>query len=384
MLEILRKQFTEGYANRNDVALQEAALAQTRATLPPLRKALAQQRDLLAALMGRYPSQEPKETFRLADLRLPADLPVSLPAQLIEQRPDVRAAEETLHAASAQIGVAIANMLPALTISGNRGYTTADIATLFTGPNIFWSVAANATQPLFDGFNLLHTERATQAAYEQAAWNYRTTVLTAFQNVADALRAIQNDADAVKASSDFEKAAKVSLDLAQQQMQTGNANVLYLLTAQVTYEQAVIQLVQAQAARISDTAALFQALGGGWWNRGDPPAPELKLEVATGQAYPAAEDSNWFTTVFGTVRWHSAEAPAPSGAPQTTLASAQPAQPKPLAGNGRSDGTAEAKADAKPDNKEDSKWDMTRLLRPFGVADNQAAAGGPGGEGNKP
>lgn len=298
MLDILRKQFMEGYANRNDVALQEAALAQIKATLPPLRKALAQQRDLLSALAGRFPSEEPAETFRLDDLHLPTDLPVSLPAQLVKQRPDVRSAEEMLHSASAQVGVAIANMLPNLTITGARGFSSLDLASLFSGPSIFWTVAGNATQPLFDGFNLLHTERAVQAAYEAAAWNYRTTVIGAFQNVADALRAIQNDADAVKATSEFEKAAKISLDLAQQQMQTGYANVLYLLTAQVTYEGAVIQLVQAEAQRVSDVVALFQALGGGWWNRAGPPAPEQKFDVATGQAKPVAPDSDPVTAFF--------------------------------------------------------------------------------------
>jgi NodT family efflux transporter outer membrane factor (OMF) lipoprotein len=263
MLDILHKQFTEGFANRSDVAAQEAALAQIRATLPPLRKALAQQRDLLSALAGRFPGQEPAETFKLADLRLPTDLPVSLSAQLVKQRPDVRAAEEQLHSASALIGVAVANMLPNLTITGSRGYTATDLASLLTGPSIFWTVAGNVTQPLFDGFTLLDQERSAQAAYDQAAWTYRSTVIGAFQNVADSLRAIQNDADALKAARDFEKAAKISLDLATQQMQTGNANVLLLLNAQVTYEQAVIQLVQAQANRVSDTAALFQALGGG-------------------------------------------------------------------------------------------------------------------------
>jgi NodT family efflux transporter outer membrane factor (OMF) lipoprotein len=293
MLDILRKQFTEGYANRSDVAVQEAALAQIQATLPPLRKALAIQRDLISALAGRFPSQEPRETFRLADLRMPTNLPVSLPAQLIRQRPDVRSAEELLHSASANIGVAVANMLPSLTLSAGRGYMATDLASLFTGPNMFWNVAGNATQPLFDGFNLLHLERASVALYEQAAWNYRNTVVGAFQNVADSLRAIQNDADALKASRDFEKAAKVSLDLAQQQMQTGNANVLLLLNAQVTYENAVIQVVQAQANRVSDTAALYQALGGGWWNRVQPPAPEQKLDVATGQSQPVPDSSNW-------------------------------------------------------------------------------------------
>jgi len=286
ILEVLRRQFMEGYANRSDVAAQEAALAQIRVTLPPLRKALAQQRDLLAALAGRFPSEEPPEIFKLTAIRLPGEVPVSLPSGLVQQRPDVRAAEEQLHAASAQIGVATANMLPQFTINGARGYTATDFAALWTPSGLFWTAAANATQPLFDGFTLLHQKRAAEAAYDQAAQQYRATVLGAFQNVADALRAIQNDADAVKAASDFERAAKISLDLATQQMQSGNANVLLLLTAQQTYQQAVIGLVLAQANRLSDTAALFQALGGGWWNRVDVPPDTGKnaLTTLTGEA----------------------------------------------------------------------------------------------------
>jgi NodT family efflux transporter outer membrane factor (OMF) lipoprotein len=295
MLDILRNQFTNGYANRSDVAAQEAALAQVQATLPPLRKALAIQRDLISALAGRFPSQEPIETFRLAELRMPTDVPVSLPAQLVQQRPDVRSAEEQLHSASANIGVAVANMLPSLTLTAGSGYTSTNLASLFTGPSAFWNIAGNATQTVFDGFTLLHTERAAKAAYDEAAWNYQTTVIGAFQNVADSLRAIQNDADALKAARDFEKAAKISLDLAQQQMQTGNANVLLLLNAQVTYESAVIQLVTAQANRVSDTAALYQALGGGWWNRVGPAAPEQHFDVAAGQAKPVTNDGNWLT-----------------------------------------------------------------------------------------
>jgi NodT family efflux transporter outer membrane factor (OMF) lipoprotein len=301
MLDILHNQFNQGYANRSDVAAQEAALAQVQATLPPLRKALAIQRDLISALAGVLPSQEPRETFRLAEMRMPTDLPVSLPAQLIRQRPDVRSAEEQLHSASANIGVAVANMLPSLTLSAGRGYTSTDLGSLFTGPSIFWTVAGSATQPLFDGFNLLHLERAAVATYQAAAWNYRSTVVTAFQNVADSLRAIQNDADALKAARDFEKAAKISLDLAQQQMQTGNANVLLLLNAQVTYENAVITLVTAQANRVSDTAALYQALGGGWWNRIQPPAPEQKFDVATEQSKPAVDNPDWLADLWANI-----------------------------------------------------------------------------------
>jgi NodT family efflux transporter outer membrane factor (OMF) lipoprotein len=284
MLGILRRQLETGYANRNDVALQEAALAQVRATLPPLRKALQQNRDLLAALAGVYPSEAPPhETFKLTDLQLPIDLPVSLPSQLIEQRPDVRMAQEQLHSASAQVGVATADILPTFTISANAGYINTALAGLLAPQNLFWSLGGNAAQTLFDGGTLLHELQEAKDTYNAAAWSYRGTVIGAVQNVADALRALQNDADALKAARDFERASKISFDLARQQMQSGNANVLILLTAQQTYLQAVIQVVQARAARLNDTAALYQALGGGWWNRTAPPTEKV-LNVGTGQA----------------------------------------------------------------------------------------------------
>src|SRR5271170_1017074 len=174
MLELLRRQFMEGYANRNDVALQEAQLAQFKATLPPLRKALAQQRNLLAALAGRLPEQEPRETFTLAKINLPVELPLSLPSQLVEQRPDVRSAEELLHSASAQVGVATANMLPNISLSATGGYQAPELAGLLAPQNIFWLLAGNATQTVFDGFSLLHQRRAADAALDTAAWNYRS------------------------------------------------------------------------------------------------------------------------------------------------------------------------------------------------------------------
>ncbi len=290
MRDTLRRQLDAGYANRSDLAAQEAALAQARATLPPLRKALAQQRDLLAALAGTYPSEGPGEIFRLAELRLPADLPVSLPSQLIEQRPDVRAAEEQLHSASAEIGVATANMLPSFTISANGGFINTAFAHLLAPQNLFWDLAGNATQTVFDAGTLYHQLQGARDSYNAAAWTYRGTVIGAVQNVADALRALQNDADALRAARDFERAAKTSFDLANQQMQTGNANVLLLLTAQQNYLQATIQVVQARAARLADTAALFQALGGGWWNRIEPPA-ESVLDVGTGEAATIVDDN---------------------------------------------------------------------------------------------
>ena len=197
----------------------------------------------------------------------------------------MRSAEELLHSASAQIGVATANMLPNITLNAVGGYQQPFLPGLLAPENAFWLIGANATHTLLDGFSLLHQRRAADALYDQAAWNYRSTVVTAFQNVADALRAIQSDADALKAATDFERASKTSLDLAQQQMASGNANFLYLLQAQINYENAIIGRIVAQANRLTDTAALYMALGGGWWNREGPP-PEMKIDVVTAQIVP--------------------------------------------------------------------------------------------------
>jgi NodT family efflux transporter outer membrane factor (OMF) lipoprotein len=232
MLQILQYQFDKGYANRLDVAAQESQLAQIAATLPPLVKQVAQQRDLLAVLAGRYPNQAPAEKFELATLQLPEDLPVSLPSQLVEQRPDVLQAEANLHDASAKIGIAIANRLPNFVLTANTGSTAAAVDQLFTTGTGFWSVGAAATAPLFQGGTLLHHERAAKAAYTQAAEQYRSTVLTALQNVADTLSALEQDAEAVKADAAAADAAKVTLELAQRQLQDGYASYLSLLNAE--------------------------------------------------------------------------------------------------------------------------------------------------------
>jgi NodT family efflux transporter outer membrane factor (OMF) lipoprotein len=211
------------------------------------------------------------ETFELASLQLPQELPLSLPSKLIEQRPDVRQAEENLHFASAQIGVARANRLPSFPLTADIGSAALGAANIFSAGSGFWDLAGSVTQPVFEGGTLLHRERAARDAYIQANEQYRSTVLTAFQNVADTLHALQQDADALKAAAAAKDAARVTLDLAQKQFQTGYADYLSLLNAEQMYQQAVINLAQAQANRYSDTAALFQALGGGWWNRPDIP-----------------------------------------------------------------------------------------------------------------
>lgn len=271
MLGMLRNQFSKGYIGRLDVAAEESLLAQVKATLPPLVKQLAQQRDLLAVLSGAFPSEDPAEKFELASLQLPQDLPLSLPSRLVEQRPDVRQAEANLHSASAQIGIAAANRLPSFMLTGDAGSAALTIGKVFAGGSGFWDLGASVTQPIFEGGMLMHKERAAKAAYVQAAEQYQSTVLTAFQNVADTLNALEQDASAFQTAAEAQQAAKVTLDLTEKQVQTGYGNYLALLNAEQSYQQAVITLVQAEANRYADTAALFQALGGGWWNRADLP-----------------------------------------------------------------------------------------------------------------
>jgi len=277
-LELLRLQLKAGAVTGLDVAAQEAALAQVQQTLPPLQKQLDQNRDLLNALAGGLPGDPVREIFELSALHLPQDLPVSLPSKLVEQRPDVRAAEAQLHSASAQIGVAISKRLPQFTISGAYGGMATEIGKMFSrvpgavGGNTFWSIAGTLSQTLFDGGTLRHQQQAAEAAFEQAGAQYTSTVIGAFQNVADILYALQADAESLKAAVTAERAAKVTLDITVRQEQAGQVNYLSLLTAELAYQQALITRVQAQASRFSDTAALFQSLGGGWWHRPQEPA----------------------------------------------------------------------------------------------------------------
>jgi NodT family efflux transporter outer membrane factor (OMF) lipoprotein len=271
MLKIIREQYAKGYASELDVAAQESQLAQIVATVPPLLKQLAQQRDALAVLAGGFPQKDFAEKFDLSSLQLPQELPVNLPSKLVEQRPDVRQAEENLHAASALIGVAIANRIPTIILSADAGSSPDEITKMFSGGNGYWDLTAGITQPIFDAGTLKHHERAAQAAYVEAAEQYRSTVLTAFQNVADTLHALYQDADALKAASAARDASRVILDLSRKQYESGYASYLAVLSAEQAYQQATINVIQGQANRYADTAALFQALGGGWWNRPDVP-----------------------------------------------------------------------------------------------------------------
>jgi NodT family efflux transporter outer membrane factor (OMF) lipoprotein len=197
---------------------------------------------------------------------LPDHLPVSLPSSLVRQRPDIQASEALLHAATAQVGVATANLFPQFTISGSYGWQSTVPSQLFKSGTNLWSWGGSLLQPIFEGGSLLAKRRGAIAGLEIAEAQYRQTVLQAFQNVADTLRALEHDAQSLKAQKAAEVAARKSLNVTQQQFRLGGVNYISLLTAERSYQAALVARIQAEAARYADTAALFQALGGGWWN----------------------------------------------------------------------------------------------------------------------
>ena len=267
LLDFVQQQRGAGTASQLDLLTQQSLMAQTAATLPPLRKQLAQTRDELTALMGRLPAHAPAEQFALSDLTLPRELPLSVPSALVAQRPDVRLAEENLHAASAQVGVALANMLPQFSIDGTLGSSALQMSGLFGPYTGFWSLGGSLSQTLFDSGALLHRKRAADAALDQAAAQYRAAVILACQNVADALKALREDAAALDADATAAAAAQRTLELTGRQRELGTVSTTAVIAAEQSDQQAAINLVQAQSNRYSDTAALFQALGGGWWTR---------------------------------------------------------------------------------------------------------------------
>lgn len=274
ILEIEREQKTLGQISGQDVAAQETLLAQTQASLPALQKQLSQQRDLLTVLTGRYPADQVQQSFQMHDLALPEELPLTVPSRLVAQRADVRIAEENMHTASAQVGVAVANTLPNITLSANAGAVSTQLGQLFGAGNGFWALGGAVTAPIFDGGTLLHRKRAAEATLDQASYLYRGTVLRAFQDVADTLAAVENDASALQLAEAAEKAAAKSLSLAREQQSVGQTSRLTLLAAEAAYIQTRMASIAARANRLSDSAALFQALGGGWWNRPDKTASQ--------------------------------------------------------------------------------------------------------------
>ncbi len=265
-LRVVEKQLAVGGASRADVLAQSTQVAQTQATLPALEKALAQAQHRLAVLTGKTPDTD-TPVFDLDHLALPTDLPVSVPAKLIRQRPDVQAAEATLHQATAQLGVATANLFPQINLSGAIASDALSAGTLFTRGTGAWTVAGSLAQPIFHGGELIHKRRAAVADVDSAAAQYRQTVLAAMQDVADTLRALEADARDLRAEAAAEDLAAKSLDITKKQYTAGGVSYVQLLTAQRAYAQARENRVLAEATRYADSAALYQALGGGWWNR---------------------------------------------------------------------------------------------------------------------
>jgi NodT family efflux transporter outer membrane factor (OMF) lipoprotein len=268
-LDILNKQFSLGGVPMANVLSEQATVASSRATLPPLEAALAQARNQLADYVGALPPDFNAADFTLDSLTLPADVPVSVPSAIVAQRPDIAAAAAQLHEATANVGVATANMLPQISLSADVGRQALTTGTLFTPQTLAWSLVAGITQPIFEGGTLDAKRKASVAALRVAAAQYQSTVLSAFQNVADALQALQYDAAALAAAQVAEAAAAKSLTVTEDQVKLGGQPFTAELTAQTSYQNAVIARVKAQATRLSDTAALFQALGGGWWHRQD-------------------------------------------------------------------------------------------------------------------
>ena len=276
LLDILRRQQSAGQIALPDVLVQETAVAQARLLLPPLQRQRDQQRNVLAVLTGRLPSELPLQSFRLAEFRMPRQLPVSVPADLMRQRPDIRIAEANLRQANAQIGAAIAARLPQITLTGNGGSTADAVGKLFSPGTWFGMIAGSALQTVFDGRTLAMKQQAAEAAFEQQTAQYRSVALTAFQNVADVLLAIEADAKSLVAARAAEAAANRSLTLVRAQVDQGQVSLPTLLAAQQAFLQTSLARVQAEAARLTSAVALYQALGGGWWNRNPPEHPVHK------------------------------------------------------------------------------------------------------------
>ena len=267
-LALTRKRLELGAASDRDVLALQTQVEQTRAGLPPLRLRLEQNQHLLVTLAGQPPgSAAPPQGvlphFNLADFSLPGELPVSLPSELTRQRPDIQAAEALLAAASAQRGMAISRLYPRIALNANLGAQALTAASLFDGGSLVWGLASQLAQPLFNR-GLRAEVSAAEAGFDAAAAHYRQTVLQALREVADVLRALDHDAQALASHATADSAAQESLRLAQQHYALGAASYLDLLIAQQQAQQTRINLVAAQASRLADTAALYQAMGGGW------------------------------------------------------------------------------------------------------------------------
>ena len=265
--DLAAKQYAIGVKSQGDLLAVQSQLASAQAALAPQRQALAAIRNQLAVLLGRMPSEGGVRGGELSGYQLPSEVPLSLPSELVRQRPDVRAAEAQLHAATAQVGLATSNLFPQITLGGSYGSSATAAKDLFKEPTTGWSLGLNLLQPIFHGGSLRAQKRAAEAGLDAASAIYRASVLNAFRDVSDTLSALQYDADALQAQSQAEQAASKSLDLVKAQYRIGSASYLQLLDATRQWQQARIGFIKARAARLSDTTALYAALGGGWQQR---------------------------------------------------------------------------------------------------------------------
>ncbi|MHB0991594.1 MAG: efflux transporter outer membrane subunit [Burkholderiales bacterium] len=268
-LSIAQQRLTLGAVARSDALALQTQVEQTRAGIPPLLNRLQQTNHLLALLTGQETGNATIPQFALADFTLPSDLPVVVPSQLVRQRPDIQASEALLHVANAQYGAAVATAYPNIGLSANVGSESLTTAGLFSPASMIWGIAGQLAQPLFNG-GLQAGIQSVKSGYDIAVANYRQTVLLALRNVADVLRALDNDAQTLAAQAAADNAAQASLTLMRQQYALGGANYLQLLSAQQQAQQTVINLIAAQTQRLTDTAALYQSMGGGLHNAPQP------------------------------------------------------------------------------------------------------------------
>jgi len=264
-LDLVRAKLDAGKAAETDVLTAESQLASDQAQLPPLQQQLSAARDAFSVLVGRFPAEWSPPDFDLADLTLPAELPVSVPSELVRQRPDILAAEATLHAASAAVGVATADMYPSITLSASVAQSALDAGTFFTGSSTVWTLASGIAAPVFEGGALRAARRGAIDAFNTTFATYRETVLQAFGQVADVLQALAHDADLVADQGRALDVADRSRGLQRISYGEGKSDLLRLLDAERLYQQARLGYARAEAQRHEDTAALFVAMGGGWW-----------------------------------------------------------------------------------------------------------------------
>lgn len=270
LADLIEKQFTIGSVSKIDVNSQNSLVANSQIDLLLYDKNTTVVRNMLAVYTGEFPGSANVPEFSLANLTLPSKIPVSVPSNLVRQRPDIRAAEAMLKSTNALVGVATANLLPQITLTGATGTQALTTGALFGPGAALWTVAGGVFQPLFQGGQLIAQRQASVANYEQAVYKYQATVLNAFQEVANALRAVEISARTLKAASDSERYSYDALRLVERQYELGTGSYFSVLMAQNKYQAAKRNLIQAQSDRFTDTATLFAALGGGWWNREGP------------------------------------------------------------------------------------------------------------------